>query len=65
MTTEDIKLVIQASYKVNNIERELHGEGYLYQYSQTEDYWEQILAQYIYMKEQVPILEKVNNEGEN
>ena len=27
MTTADIKLVIQAFYKVNNIERELHGEG--------------------------------------
>lgn len=54
MTTEDIKLVIQAFYKVNNIERELHGEGGLYQYSQTEGYWEQILGQYIYMKEQFP-----------
>lgn len=54
MTTEDIKLVIQAFYKVNNIERNLHSEEYLYQYSQTEGYWEQILAQYIYMKEQFP-----------
>ena len=62
MTTEDIKLVIQAFYKVNKIERELHGEGFLYQYSQTEGYWEQILAQYIYMKEQIPILEKQRDE---
>ena len=63
MTTEDIKLVIQAFYKVNSIKRELHGEGYLYQYSQTEAYWENILGQYIYMKEQVPILEKISNES--
>ena len=62
MTTEDIKLVIQAFYKVNKIERELHGEGFLYQYSQTEGYWGQILAQYIYMKEQIPILEKQRDE---
>ena len=61
MTTEDIKLVIQAFYKVNDIERMLHSEGYLYQYSQTEGYWEQILAQYIYMKEQVPISDKLSN----
>ena len=61
MTTEDIKLVIQAFYKVNDIERMLHGEGFLYQYSQTEGYWEQILAQYIYMKEQVPISDKLSN----
>ena len=65
MTTEDIKLVIQAFYKVNRIERELHGEGGLYQYSQTEGYYEQILAQYTYMKEQIPILEKISNENKH
>jgi hypothetical protein len=65
MTTEDIKLVIQAFYKVNSVERKLHGEQEAYNFSRTESYWERILEQYIYMKEQVPILEKVSNENKN
>jgi hypothetical protein len=53
MTTEDIKIVIQAFYKVNAIERKAHGELAAYEFSQTESYWERILEQYIYIKEQL------------
>ena len=52
MTIEDIKLIIQAFYKVNDIERKAHGEQGAYEYSLTEGYWERILEQYIYLKYQ-------------
>ena len=51
MTQEDIQLVIKAYFKVNEIERKAHGEGGLYQFSQTEEYWEDILLHYNYLKE--------------
>lgn len=52
MTVEDIKLVIQAFYKVNKTERELHGENGAYEFSKTECYWERILEHYEYLKHQ-------------
>ena len=53
MTREDIKIVIQAFYKVNDTERKCHGELGAYEFSQTEEYWDRILEQYVYIKEQL------------
>lgn len=50
LTLEDIRLIIQAYYDTNRIEREAHGEGGLYEFSKTPDYLHQILMRYNYLK---------------
>lgn len=56
MTTKDIKLVMEAYFRVNEIERKAHGEGGLYQFSQTEEYWQDILLHYNYLKEEPDVV---------
>lgn len=60
MTTEDIKLVIKAFYKVNDRERSLHGEQGAFMYYQTESYWQRVHEYYIYLKyQQAEVEEKL------
>ena len=51
MTIEDIKLILKAFYKVNDIERKVHGEQGAYEYSQTMEYYDDILMHYYDLKD--------------
>ena len=61
MTIEDIKLVIEAFYKINKqvVQSYGLGEGAVH-FSHTEEYYKQILKYYTYLKEQLPKIEKQN-----
>ena len=51
MNIEDIKLVIEALYKVNTAVRAHCDAHYALQYAQTDEYLEKILEQYNKLKE--------------
>ena len=62
LTIEDIRLIIQAFYDTNRIEREAHGEGGLYEFSKTPNYLHQILIRYNYLKYELPQIEQIKSQ---